>query len=237
MDGKSVESKVPTPHSSPSPPHRCTRMFIPGWSTSHALPSTLHSVSDSIHAELNDSAGPGSDWRPPNPPRWYSESSGRSGMSLLNRLPALSERSEPARWPGEGRTTMLWVEREGEEDDEGEDEGVMSGTSNFEGLSVGMAPITTTDQRWSGPRTAGVAGGRVCVLLGIGRGETDRKHGLHECAGRGRFGSLRHLEGLGGLSRIGGSRSADGELGFVVLVVLFEGIDALLHLLLLLGLL
>ena len=151
-------------------------------------------------------------------------------MSLLNRLLALSERSEPARWPGEGRTTMLCVEREGE------DEGVMSGTSDFEGLSVGMAPITTTDQRWSGPRTAGVAGGRVCVLLGLGRGETDRKHGLHECAGRGRFGSLRHLEGLGGLSRIGGSRSADGELGFVVLVVLFEGIDALLHLLLLLGL-
>lgn len=135
---------------------------------------------------------------------------------------------------------MLWVERDGEDDDEGEDEGVMSGTSDFEGLSVGMAPITTTDQRWSGPRTAGVAGGRVCVLLGLGSGETDRKHGLHECAGRGRLGSLRHLEGLGGLSglsRIGGSRSADGELGFVVLVVLFEGIDALLHLLLLLGLL
>ena len=126
-----------------------------------------------------------------------------------------------------------------EEDEEGDDEGVMSGTSDFVGLRVGMAPITTTTQRWSGPSTAGVAGGRVCVLLGLGSGETDRKHGLHECAGRSRLGSLRHLDGLGGLrglSRIGGSRSADGELGFIVLVVLFEGTDALLHLLLLLGL-
>ena len=102
VDGKSVESKVPTPHPSPSASHRCTRMFIPGWSTSQILPSPLQSVSDSIHAELNDSAGPGSDWRPPNPPRWNSKSSGRSGISLLNRLPALPERLEPVRWPAEG---------------------------------------------------------------------------------------------------------------------------------------
>ena len=33
-----------------------------------------------------------------------------------------------------------------EDDDEGVDEGVMSGTSDFEGVGVGMAPITTTDQ-------------------------------------------------------------------------------------------
>ena len=102
VDGRSVESRVPTPHPVPLLRHRCMRMFIPGWSTPQIARPLLQSVSDSIHAELKDPAAPGSEWWPSHPPRWNSRSSGRSGISLLNRLPELPEKVDSFRLVGEG---------------------------------------------------------------------------------------------------------------------------------------
>ena len=146
------------------------------------LSKSLHSVSDSIHAELKDSATPGGEWLSPNPPRWNSESSGRSGISLPNGLPALSENVESFRGEDEGWTTTLRFERDIDNEEEGEDEceeeGVMSGISDVGGSAVGMAPMTTILTKRTKPLTASIAGRGVGVLQKLGSGETDRKHRL-----------------------------------------------------------